>query len=68
MTDIPLGLQIAAVSREIAMRKRVYPKWISLGRMTQNDADQGIAVMEAVRETLYSIAAERDAQVQPPLL
>ncbi len=27
MTDVQIAVQIAAVKRELAMRRRVYPKW-----------------------------------------
>lgn len=37
-----------AVKREIAMRRRVYPRWVSDGRMTRAKADAEIAVMEAI--------------------
>ena len=36
--------------REIAMRKRVYPRWVEAGRMKQEHADHNIAVMEAIAE------------------
>jgi hypothetical protein len=41
MTDtpaIPFARQIAAVRREIAMRKNVYPKWVLLGKMRQGES------------------------------
>ncbi|MBP6444807.1 MAG: hypothetical protein KA267_12340 [Gemmatimonadales bacterium] len=34
--------------RELAMRKRVYPRWVSAGKMTQAAADREIAAMEAI--------------------
>lgn len=40
--------KLAAVRREIAMRRRVYPRWVEAGRMTQAKADEEIAVMEAI--------------------
>ena len=47
--------QIASVEREIAMRKRVYPRWIDGGRMTQAKADHEIACMQAVLVTLQHV-------------
>lgn len=38
----------AAIEREIKMRKRVYPRWVQDGRMSQAKADEEIAVMEAI--------------------
>lgn len=48
--------QIAAVEREIKMRRRVYPRWIDSGKLTQQKADHEIACMEAVLETLEGLA------------
>ena len=39
--------KIAALKREIALRKNVYPKRIEMARMTQEKAKHEIAVMEA---------------------
>lgn len=44
--------QIKCVKREIAMRKKAYPRRIAQGRMTQKKADHEIATMEAVLRTL----------------
>lgn len=38
----------AAAEREVKMRKRVYPRWVEQGRMTQAKADEEIALMEAI--------------------
>lgn len=38
----------AAAERELKMRRRVYPRWIASGRMTQAEADREIRVMEAI--------------------
>lgn len=38
----------AEITREIAMRRRVYARQVGLGRMDQATADRSIAVMEAV--------------------
>lgn len=42
----------ACVEREIKYRKRVYPRQISKGKMTQEKADTEIKVMEAVLELI----------------
>lgn len=36
--------------RELAMRKKVYPRWVEAGLMTQQKADQEIACMSAIVE------------------
>jgi len=38
----------AAIEREIKMRKRVYPRWVSDGKMSQAKADEEIAIMQAI--------------------
>lgn len=55
MSDHTLDLQLAAVRREIAMRKNVYPKWVKDGRMKQEKADSEIAAMQAVHDTLDTL-------------
>lgn len=34
--------------REVKMRRRVYPRWVEGGRMTQAAADRELAIMEAI--------------------
>lgn len=52
-----LDQQIAAVSREIALREGVYPKWVAAGKMKQEKADHELAAMKAVLESLKTLAA-----------
>lgn len=47
--------QIACVKREIAMRERVYPKWIASGKMQADQAGLEIDRMKAVLETLRAV-------------
>lgn len=47
--------QIACIRREIAMRERVYPKWVSAGRMKAEAAERELAARRAVLETLSSL-------------
>jgi hypothetical protein len=49
---LPLAEQIAAVEREINLRKRVYPRRIEARKMTRDNADREIARMSAVLDTL----------------
>lgn len=55
MSPIPITEQIRAVEREIAMRERVYPTWVQNKRMTQRKADDELAAMRAVLETLRGV-------------
>jgi hypothetical protein len=52
MTAIPYTEQLKCVRREIAMRMRVYPRWVTDRRMTQQKADYEIEAMQAVAATL----------------
>lgn len=55
MSATPLTDQIACVKREIAMRERVYPRWVAAGKMKQEKADAEIAAMRAVLATLNAL-------------
>lgn len=53
--------QIKGVRREIDYRKRLYPKWVADGRMTQQEANYQIELMEYVLNTLQAVLNfERD--------
>ena len=38
------------IIRELGFRKKVYPKWIQLGKMKQEQADFEISTMEEIKE------------------
>ena len=40
--------KLRSAKRELAMRRKVYPSWVSNGRMKQTEADHEISVMEAI--------------------
>lgn len=48
--------QIKCVSREIGLRKSVYPKLIEAGKMDPFEADREIATMMSVLSTLKEVA------------
>lgn len=58
LPPVPIADQIAAVERELEMRRRVYPRWVANGKMKQGTADEEIRRMEAVLATLEGV---RDA-------
>ncbi len=60
---IPIEYQIRCVEREIAMRERVYPRWVEQHRMTQRKADEEIQAMRAVLETLHSLPKSQGALI-----
>jgi hypothetical protein len=59
LPEITLDMQIACIRRELAMRQRVYPKWVSAGRMKQAEADKELAAMQAVHDTLSALKDAR---------
>jgi hypothetical protein len=55
MTEITLKEQIAEVGRELGMRKNVYKKWVTSGRMSQAESDLHIARLDAAYRTLKAL-------------
>lgn len=55
-----LNDRIRAVEREIKLRKRVYPRWVDGGKMTQKQADWQIKLMEDTLETLVRLRFTTD--------
>jgi hypothetical protein len=53
--EYTLEAQMACVKREIALRQRVYPKWVQSGRMKLDMADREIACMTAVLRSLEKL-------------
>jgi hypothetical protein len=61
--------QLACAQRELAMRKRVFPRWVqqekmTQEKMTQEKADHEIACMEAIVATLKPLASQEGGQLQ----
>lgn len=46
-----------AVQREITLRKRVYPRRVEAGHMTQSGADYQIKIFEAIRDDYAKMEA-----------
>ena len=43
------------IDREIELRKRVYPRWVEDGRMTEKKAAMHLALMRAVKQRLAGL-------------
>lgn len=56
---IPLEQQIAEVGRELGLRRNVYPSFVARGKMTQEEADDHIARLDAVYSTLKWLQTNR---------
>ena len=63
--QITLEAQIREAKRELAMRERLYPKWVAseTSRMTQARADEQIIAMRNIVRTLENLKAQRDPQM-----
>lgn len=56
---VTLAAQIECVEREISMRRKVYPRFVAMKKMSQAKADAELAAMQAVLETLRLEAVQR---------
>ena len=56
-----LDEQIESAERELAMRKRVYLKWVVAGKMNWLKARHEIECMESIIETLNRVATQPDS-------
>ena len=57
MTLFSLADKIRCVEREINLRRRVYARWVSEGRMKPENAAHEIGCMEAVLADLRAVEA-----------
>lgn len=55
---VALEEQIQCVQREIAMRRRTYPRWIAAGKLAEANADLEERRMRAVLRTLLQVRGE----------
>ena len=51
----------AALERELAFRRRCYPKWVAEGRMTRAQMEHQIAVIEAILDD-YRVGGAKSAR------
>jgi hypothetical protein len=56
---VTIADQMKCVRRELAMRQRVYPKWVEGKRYTQEQAEKELSAMQAVHDTLMEAAGEK---------
>jgi hypothetical protein len=57
---ISLDDMIGCAKRELAMRKRAYPRWVADDRMSRDKADKEIALMGAILDHLLKAAGRRE--------
>jgi hypothetical protein len=58
-TPIPIEAQIAEVERELAMREKVFPRWIDEKKLKPENAARCMNAMRAVLATLQSIKEKK---------
>lgn len=56
--------QLDAAERELAMRRRVYPKWVQDQKMTQAKADHETECMASIVKTLETLKMLREVSEQ----
>jgi hypothetical protein len=54
--------KLKCVERELALRRKVYPRWISEGRMTHRDARYELDVMAEIAEDYRKLAEDEDKE------
>jgi len=61
--SVSYGDMITCAQRELALRQRVYPKWVREERMSRQKADHEIACMAAIVEQLLTISGQREQRL-----
>lgn len=56
-----LEQMVVCARREFNLRKKVYPKWVEGGRMTEIQARHEIECMESIYYTLFRLKELQDA-------
>ena len=50
--------KLKCIKRELAMRERVYPRWVQQNKITQNEANEQIAIMKEIQDDYEILAYE----------
>jgi hypothetical protein len=64
---ITLERQVAEARRELGMRRRVYPRFVASDKLTQDQADDRIAIQEAIVATLEGLRKAEKSKTAPEL-
>lgn len=62
ITDIE---KLACLKRELAMRKKVYPRWVADQRMRPEKADYELAVLQAIIDEYQEKVGHADLFARP---
>jgi hypothetical protein len=53
--------KLKGIRRELAMRNKVYPKWVAAGKMKQTTADYELAVLQAIHDD-YQLKLDQEVR------
>jgi hypothetical protein len=53
---------IRCAGRELGLRRSTYPKWVRVGRLTQEAADREIALMDAIYARLKELRSKEEGR------
>lgn len=65
--EISLQKQLACARRELALRTRVYPRWVATEKMTEDAARRELDGMAAIVQTLERLCT-REEEIPPGLV
>ena len=60
---VPIEAQIACIERELGFRQKLYPRWVTQGKLTKEAADVELERMDAVLASLRRIQQGHDHAV-----
>jgi hypothetical protein len=63
MPVVTIDEQLACVERELGFRRKLYPRWVRDGKLTQAGADEELVRMDAVLLTLRRVQTMQDHHV-----
>jgi hypothetical protein len=58
ITEYSARSKLGAIERELKYRRRVFPRWVEEGRMTDGLASSQIAIFEAIADDYRALAAK----------
>jgi hypothetical protein len=58
MSDVSNADKLKEIERELAQRRRVYPRLIAAGKMSKATADRQTAILESIRDDYRRKAEE----------
>jgi len=63
VSTFSLADQIAELKRELALRRRVYPRWVENGKLSYEMSTHRMGAMQAAVETLEKLQAKESPEL-----